>query len=176
MAEFLSDVQTLREKARQEIGKGPVTAAYGADLERVIDVLNTALATEIVCVLRYRQHHFAAKGVHGETVAEEFLVHSNEEQEHADKLAARITQLGGLPDFNPATVAQRSHSQYETSTDLTEMIRENLIAERIAIQSYTEIIGWLGDADPTTRRVFEDILSVEEEHADDMLGFLEKSS
>ncbi|MFE3200518.1 ferritin-like domain-containing protein [Embleya sp. NPDC055664] len=176
MSEFLSDVETLRAKARQQMDKGPVTAAYGADLERVVEVLNTALATEIVCVLRYRQHHFAAKGVHGETVAEEFLVHSNEEQEHADKLAARITQLGGVPDFDPSTAAGRAHSQYETSSDLTEMIRENLVAERIAIQAYTEIIGWLGDGDPTTRRVIEDILSVEEEHADDMLGFLEKSS
>lgn len=176
MADFLSDVETLRAKARNEIDKGPVTAAYGADLKRVIEVLNTALATEIVCVLRYRQHHFAAKGVHGETVAAEFLAHSNEEQQHADKLAERIAQLGGLPDFDPSTAAKRAHSQYETSTDLTEMIRENLVAERIAIQSYTEIITWLGDGDPTTRRVFEEILAVEEEHADDMLGLLEKSS
>lgn len=175
MAEFLTDVEELRAKARREMSKGPVTEAYGADVARVIDVLNVALATEVVCTLRYRQHHFAAKGLDGETVANEFLVHSNEEQQHSDKLAARIAQLGGKPDYDPATVATRAHSQYETSSDLTEMIRENLVAERIAIQSYTEIINWLGSGDPTTRRVFEDILSVEEEHADDMLNLLEKN-
>jgi bacterioferritin len=174
MADFLTDVETLRKQAREEMEKGPVTAAYRADVGRVIEVLNTALATEIVCTLRYRQHHFAAKGLESEAVAAEFLVHANEEQEHADRLAERVSQLGGTADLDPATLTARSHSQYETSTSLTEMIRENLVAERIAIASYTEIIGWLGDGDPTTRRLFEDILSVEEEHADDMLNFLEK--
>lgn len=174
MADFLTDVETLRKQAREDMEKGPVTAAYTADVNRVIEVLNAAVATEIVCTLRYRQHHFAAKGIEAEAVAAEFLVHANEEQEHADRLAERISQLGGTPDLNPDSLTGRSHSQYQTSTDLTEMIKENLVAERIAIASYTEIINWLGPSDPTTRRVFEDILSVEEEHADDMLNFLEK--
>jgi bacterioferritin len=176
MADFLTDVETLRKQAREEMERGPVTAAYSADLDRVIEVLNVSLATETVCNLRYRQHHFAAKGLQADAVAAEFLVHANEEQEHADRLAERISQLGGTPDLDPDSLTVRSHSQYETSTDLTEMIRENLVAERIAIASYTEIIGWIGDGDPTTRRLFEDILTVEEEHADDMLNFLEKMS
>jgi bacterioferritin len=174
MPDFLTDVTTLREQARQEIEKGPVTAAYKADVDRVIEVLNVALATEIVCTLRYRQHHFAAKGLDAEPVSAEFLVHANEEQEHADRLATRIGQLGGTPDMNPDTLTGRSHAQYETADSLETMIRENLIAERIAIASYTEIINWIGDDDPTTRRLFEDILTVEEEHADDLLGFLDK--
>jgi bacterioferritin len=174
MADFLTDVQTLRAQARAEIEKGPVTSAYKADVNRVIEVLNASLATELVCVLRYRQHHFAAKGLDAEPVAQEFLVHAQEEQDHADRLATRISQLGGTPDMNPDTLTARSHAQYETSEDLVEMIRENLVAERIAIASYTEIINWLGEGDPTTRRLYEDILSVEEEHADDLLGFLEK--
>jgi bacterioferritin len=174
MADFLTDVETLRKQAREEMEKGPVTAAYKADVNRVIEVLNASLATETVCVLRYRQHHFAAKGLEAEAVAAEFLVHANEEQEHADRLAERISQLGGTPDLNPETLAARSHSEYQTSTSLTEMIKENLVAERIAIASYTEIAQWIGEGDPTTRRIYEDILSVEEEHADDMLNFLEK--
>jgi bacterioferritin len=174
MADFLTDVDTLRKQAREEIEKGPVTAAYKADRERVIEVLNTALATEIVCVLRYRQHHFAAKGLESEAVAEEFLVHANEEQGHADQLAQRISQLGGTADMNPSTLTERAHSQYETSDSLIEMIRENLVAERIAIASYTEIANWIGEGDPTSRRIIEEILAVEEEHADDMLNFLQK--
>ena len=174
MADFLTDVQTLRKQAREEIEKGPITSAYQADVSRVIDVLNAALATELVCVLRYRQHHFSAKGLDAEPVAAEFLVHATEEQDHADRLAARIAQLGGTPDLNPDTLTARSHSEYATSDSLTEMIRENLVAERIAIASYTEIINWLGDGDPTTRRLYEGILAVEEEHADDLLGFLER--
>jgi bacterioferritin len=170
---FLTDVKTLRARAREEINKGPVTAAYGADLERVLDVLNQSLATEIVCVLRYRQHHFAASGLQSGSVAEEFLQHSLEEQEHADLLAARIVQLGGIPDFNPETVTGRAHSEYTTADELREMIKENLIAERIAITTYTEIITWLGTGDPTTRRVIEQILATEEEHAEDMLSLLE---
>jgi bacterioferritin len=173
MADFLTDVTTLRAQAREEIQRGPVTAAYGADRDRVIDVLQTALATEIVCVLRYRQHHFAAKGLNSEAVAAEFLVHATEEQGHADQLAERINQLGGTPDLNPDTLSSRSHSEYQTAPGLTDMIKENLIAERIAIASYTEIINWIGDGDVTTRRLFEEILAVEEEHADDMLNFLE---
>lgn len=174
MGEFLTDVQTLRERARQEIEKGPVTSAYGADVQRVIKVLNEALATELVCVLRYKQHYYAATGLQAEPVAAEFLQHSQEEQDHADRLAARIAQLGGKPDFNPDTLTSRSHSEYKTANALLEMIKEDLIAERIAIASYTEIITWLADGDPTTRRLFESILEVEEEHADDLIGFLEK--
>jgi bacterioferritin len=175
MADFLTDVKTLREQAREEIEKGPVTASYGADRDRVIEVLNTSLATELVCVLRYRQHHFAAKGLESEAVAAEFLVHATEELGHADQLAMRIGQLGGVPDMNPDTLTARSHAEYQTAASLHEMITENLIAERIAIASYTEIINWIGAGDPTTRRLFEDILVVEEEHADDMLNFLEKT-
>jgi bacterioferritin len=174
MAEFLTDVRALRDRARQEIEKGPITPAYGADSERVIKVLNEALATEIVCVLRYKQHHYQAKGINAEPVAAEFLEHAREEQDHADRLAARITQLGGSPDFNPDTLTGRSHSEYRTASDLIDMIKENLVAERVAITSYTEIIKWLGDGDVTTRRLFEDILAVEEEHADDMINYLEK--
>jgi bacterioferritin len=174
MQEFLTDVQTLRDRARAQMEAGPITDAYKADRERVIQVLNEALATEIVCTLRYRQHHFTAKGLDAEPVAAEFLVHANEEQEHADRLATRIAQLGGTPDLNPDTLTQRSHAEYATADSLETMIKENLVAERIAIASYTEIINWIGDGDPTTRRLFEDILTVEEEHADDLLGFLEK--
>lgn len=173
MADFLTDVTRLRERARQQIEKGPVTAAYGADLDRVIAVLNESLATEIVCVLRYKQHHYAAKGINAEPVAAEFLKHATEEQDHADRLAARITQLGGSPDFNPDTLTARAHSEYRTAPELIEMIKENLVAERIAIASYSEIISWLGNGDVTTRRLFEEILAVEEEHADDMLNYLE---
>ncbi|WP_214367835.1 bacterioferritin [Pseudonocardia sp. H11422] len=172
MADFLTDVQTLRERARAEIDKGPVTPAYGADVGRVITVLNEALATEIVCVLRYKQHHYAATGLNAEPVAEEFAEHAAEEQDHADRLAERISQLGGTPDMNPETLVGRAHSQYTTADHLIEMIKENLVAERVTIASYTEIVKWLGDSDVTTRRLFEDILAVEEEHADDMINFL----
>lgn len=174
MAEFLTDVKTLRERARQEIGKGPITSAYGADLPRVIQVCNEALATEIVCVLRYKRHHFTATGIHAESVAAEFLEHANEEQQHADLLAQRIVQLGGEPDFNPDTLSTRSHAEYDESLDLIEMIKEDLIAERVAIASYTEIVQWLGDGDPTTKRIFEQLLAQEEEHADDLRGLLER--
>jgi bacterioferritin len=174
MADFLTDVKTLRKQARAQLKKGPVTAAYGADLDRVLEVLSTSLATELVCVLRYRQHHFAAKGLDAEPVAAEFLVHANEEQGHADQLAERISQLGGTPDLNPDTLTARSHSEYRTATSLVEMIKENLVAERIAIATYTEIINWIDQGDPTTRRLYEEILAVEEEHADDMLNFLDK--
>ena len=173
MADFLTDVHALRAQARAEIMNGPVTDAYNADLPRVIELLNIALATEIVCTLRYRQHHFMARGLDSEPVAQEFLQHSNEEQGHADLLAARITQLGGTPDLDPERVVGRAHSEYVPATGLRQMIQENLVAERIAIASYTEMIGWLGDGDPTTRRVLEEILAREEEHADDMLTFLE---
>ncbi|GAA2283328.1 ferritin-like domain-containing protein [Actinomadura sp. NPDC048955] len=174
MAEFLTDIKTLRERARQEIDKGPITEAYGADVERVIQVCNEALATEIVCVLRYKRHYYTATGIHAETVASEFLQHAAEEQQHADMLAERIVQLGGEPDFSPDTLTTRAHAEYNSSLDLVEMLKEDLVAERIAIASYTEIIQWLGDGDPTTKRVFEQILAQEEEHADDLRGFLER--
>jgi bacterioferritin len=174
MAEFLTDIKTLRERARNEIDKGPVTDAYGADLSRVLQVLNEALATEIVCVLRYKRHHYTASGLYSEPVAAEFLEHAQEEQAHADKLAQRIVQLGGKPDFDPDTLSSRSHTPYDSSSDLIEMIREDLVAERVAVASYTEICQWLGDKDPTTRRVFEELLAQEEEHADDLRGLLER--
>ncbi|MBR7673665.1 ferritin-like domain-containing protein [Streptomyces daliensis] len=173
MADFLTDVQTLRDKARDDIMSGPVTSSYGTDVGKVIELLNVALATELICVLRYRQHHFTASGLDSEPVAAEFLEHSNEEQDHADQLADRIVQLGGDPLFDPSALAGRAHSEYVTATDLSEMVRENLVAERVAIASYTEMINWIGSADPTTRRVLETILAKEEEHADDMLTFLE---
>lgn len=174
MADFLTDVKTLRERARREIGKGPITEAYGADLPRVIQVCNEALATEIVCVLRYKRHFYTATGLHAEGVAAEFQEHAAEEQEHADRLAERIVQLGGEPDFNPDTLTSRSHAEYHEGLDLIEMIQEDLVAERVAIESYTEIVQWLGDGDPTTRRIFEDLLAQEEEHADDLRGLLER--
>ncbi|GAA1367031.1 ferritin-like domain-containing protein [Streptomyces beijiangensis] len=174
MADFLTDIKTLRERARREIGKGPVTDAYGADLPRVIQILNEALATEIVCTLRYKRHYFTATGMYSEPVAAEFLEHAREEQEHADKLATRIVQLGGEPDFDPDTLTSRSHAEYDASAGLAKMVEEDLVAERVAIASYTEIVQWLGDRDPTTRRVFEDLLAQEEEHADDLRGLLEQ--
>ncbi|NUW37365.1 bacterioferritin [Nonomuraea sp. SMC257] len=174
MAEFLTDITTIRERARAEIGKGPITDAYGADLERVIQVCNEALATELVCVLRYKRHYYTASGIQSESVAQEFLEHAGEEQEHADKLAARIVQLGGEPDFNPDTLTKRSHSQYDASRGLIDMIKEDLVAERVAVATYTEIIQWLGERDITTRRVFEELLAKEEEHADDMQSLLER--
>jgi bacterioferritin len=170
---FVLDVEKIRADARQHMDEGPVTASYGADREVVLKLLNDSLATEIVCVLRYKRHYFMAKGIHSEAVAQEFLEHANEEQEHADTLAERIVQLGGEPDFAPQGLASRSHSEYKEGGNLIEMIRENLIAERIAIDTYREIIRYLGDKDVTTRRLFEDILAVEEEHADDMADLLE---
>lgn len=172
MEEFLTDVKTLRERARENIDKGPVTDAYGADLERVIFVLNQALATELVCVLRYKRHYFTADGLNAQAAADEFLEHAGEEQDHADQIAARIQQLGGKPDFNPETLTGRSHSEYDSSEELEAMIREDLVAERVAIAAYSEIVNWLGDGDPTTRRLLEEILAVEEEHAEDMLDLL----
>jgi len=173
MKEFLTDVKTLRERARENMDQGPVTDAYGADLERVLFVLNQALATELVCVLRYKRHYYTAQGINAQPAADEFLQHAAEEEGHADQIAARITQLGGEPDFNPDSLTGRSHSEYDSSSELEEMIREDLVAERIAIASYSEIISWLGDGDPTTRRMLEEILAVEEEHAEDMLDLLD---
>ncbi|MEY2470621.1 MAG: bacterioferritin [Actinomycetota bacterium] len=171
---FLTDVDTLRKRARASIEQGPITEAYGADRKRVIEVLNQALATELVCVLRYKRHYFMAQGINASGVAAEFLQHATEEQGHADQIALRITQLQGEPDFNPEGLAMRSHAQYVEGNSLREMIREDLVAERIAIESYSEIAKWLGDGDPTTRRLMEQILAVEEEHANDMLDLLEE--
>lgn len=173
---FLTDVKTLRERARQQIEQGPVTDAYGADRLRVIDVLNEALATELVCYLRYTRHYYAASGLSAASVATEFLEHAGEELGHANQIAARITQLQGLPDFNPDVLTARSHAEYVEGTDLLDMVREDLVAERVAIASYTEIIQWLGDKDPTTRNLLETILANEEEHADDLLSILSEMS
>ncbi len=170
--EFLSDVEELRRRARQHIGDGAVTAGYGADREKVIAVLNEALATEIVCVLRYKRHYFMATGIHANAVAEEFQQHATEEQGHADRIAGRITQLGGEPNFSPEGLASRSHSEYVEGNSLVDMIREDLVAERVAIESYSEIIRFLGDRDVTTRRMMEEILENEEEHADDLRDLL----
>lgn len=173
MSDFLTDVETLRERARAEMDKGPITEAYGSDVKRVIEVLNQVLATELVCNLRYRRHFYMAKGLNSGPVASEFLEHANEEQQHADMVAERITQLQGEPDFNPSTLTARSHAEYKEGNGLLDMVREDLVAERIAIASYQEIARWLGDGDPTSRRVIETILAVEEEHADDLLNLLE---
>ncbi|MDF3035514.1 MAG: putative Bacterioferritin [Paucimonas sp.] len=170
---FLSDIQTLRARARQHIEEGAVTAGYAADRDTVLKLLNEALATEIVCVLRYRRHYFMAKGIHSQGVANEFLEHSNEEQQHADQIAERIVQLGGEPNFSPEGLSARSHAEYVEGTSLIEMIREDLVAERVAIESYMEMIRYIGDKDPTSRRMLEDILAVEEEHADELADLLE---
>jgi bacterioferritin len=169
---FMTDIATLRERARARMSEGPITDAYGADRSQVINVLNQALATEIVCVLRYKRHYFMADGLNSGPVAAEFLQHANEEMAHADQIALRITQLQGEPDFSPAGIGDRSHSEYVEGDGLVDMIKEDLVAERIAIESYAEIVQWLGDKDPTTRRMMEDILAVEEEHADDLLNLL----
>jgi bacterioferritin len=175
VAEFLTDIKTLRERARQKIEEGPITSAYGADRERVIEVLNEALATEIVCVLRYKRHYFTSRGIHSQAVAAEFLQHATEEQGHADEIALRITQLQGLPNFDPEGLTTRSHAEYDDSETIREMLTEDLVAERVAIESYSEVIRWLGDNDVTTRRMLETILAVEEEHADDLLNLLDET-
>jgi len=171
---FLTDIKTLRERARQHIENGAVTSGYSADRETVIKLLNEALATEIVCVLRYRRHYFMASGINAESVASEFLQHANEEQGHADQIAHRIVQLQGEPDFNPEGLLTRSHAEYVEGTTLTDMIKEDLVAERIAIDSYREMITYFGNQDVTTRRLMEEILAVEEEHADDLVNMLQK--
>ena len=170
---FLTDIKEIRRRARQQIMEGAVTPDYRGDRETVVRVLNQALATEIVCVLRYKRHHHMAKGIHSQAVAEEFLEHANEEQGHADQIAERITQLDGAPNFSPEGMLTRSHSEYVEGDTLLDMIREDLVAERIAIESYSEIIRYLADNDPTSRRMMEAILANEEEHAEDMKSLLE---
>jgi bacterioferritin len=169
---FLTDVATLRQRARQHMDSGAVTANYGADPKVVVDVLNAALATEVVCVLRYKRHYFMAQGIASESVKNEFAEHATEEQEHADRIAERIVQLGGEPDLDPDTLTKRSHSEYKPGTSLVDMLREDLVAERVAIESYREIVEWLHGKDSTTKRMLEEILAVEEEHAEDIQSLL----
>ncbi|MEP6995894.1 MAG: ferritin-like domain-containing protein [Acidobacteriota bacterium] len=173
---FLSDVKELRARARRHVEKGAVIDTYRPDRGTVVRILNEALATEIVCVLRYRRHYFMAAGIHAKAIADEFLEHSTEEQGHADLIAQRITQLDGEPNFNPEGLLTRSHSEYVEGDTLIDMIREDLVAERVAIESYTEMIQYLGADDPTTRRMLEGILANEEEHAEDMKSLLETIS
>ena len=171
---FVSDIQELRKRARQHIENGAVTEGYKVDRETAIKLLNEALATEIVCVLRYKRHYYAATGIHSEGVKAEFLEHANDEQQHADQIAERITQLGGEPNLNPDGMLTRSHSEYVEGTSIVDMIKEDLVAERIAIESYSEIIRFFGDGDPTSRRLMEEILAKEEEHANDMADLLRR--
>jgi len=173
MKNRLIEVQGLRKRARQHLDGGAVTAGYDADRETVLKRLNESLATEIVCVLRYRRHHFMAQGIQSKSSADEVLVHSNEEQGHADPLAGRIVQLGGEPDFSPQGLAERSHAEYVEGAALEDMIKEDLVAERIAIDSYRDFIQYLDDKDSTTRRMLESILAVEEQHADELAGLLQ---
>jgi bacterioferritin len=168
----LTDVKTLRTRARKHIEEGAVTAGYSADRTAVLALLNDALATEIVCVLRYRRHHFMARGIDAKSTADEFLIHSNEEQAHADRIAERIVQLGGQPDFAPDGLSGRSHAEYVAGGSLVEMIKEDLVAERIAIDSYRELIHYLSEQDPTTSQMLKEILAVEEQHADELADLL----
>ena len=169
----LTDTQTLRKRARQHVEEGAVTTGYAADRTAVIQLLNEALATELVCVLRYKRHYFMAKGIHSESVKPEFLQHANEEMAHAHSIAQRITELGGEPNFSPDGLSSRSHAEYMPGDSLVSMIKEDLIAERIAIESYRELVAYLGNNDPTTQRMIKEILAMEEEHADDMSSLLE---
>ena len=171
---FLSDLKAIRQRARQHMEQGAVTAGYRGDRETVIRILNEALATEIVCVLRYKRHYYMASGLSAQAVADEFLQHANEEQVHADQIAGRIVQLGGAPNFSPDGILTRSHSEYVEGDTLVEMIREDLVAERVAIDSYRDMIAYLGNDDPTTRRMLEGILAMEEEHADDLVSLLQE--
>src|SRR5579859_1577533 len=170
---FMTDIQTLRRRAREHIERGAITSGYAGDLGTVIRLLNEALATEIVCVLRYKRHYFMAKGINADSVAQEFAEHAAEEQQHADQIAQRIVQLGGEPDFSPQGLAARSHAEYVEGDSLLDMIKEDLVAERIAIDSYREMIEYLGKNDSTSRRLMEEILAKEEEHADDLVSLLE---
>jgi bacterioferritin len=174
MGQFTADIKKLRERARRHMEQGAVTEGYKADRQQVIKVLNEVLATEIVCVLRYKRHYFMASGINSESVKDEFLQHANEEQQHADWVAQRIVQLNGEPNLNPEGLASRSHSEYVEGSDLASMIKEDLVAERIAIESYSEIVRWLGNDDPTTRKLIEDILKTEEEHAEDLSSLLKR--
>lgn len=171
---FQADIEAIRKRAREKMEDGAITGAYKADPNKVVEVLNEALATEIVCNMRYRNHYYMASGIHAESVAAEFKEHATQEQEHADWISERITQLGGRPNWNPEGLTTRAHAEYKECDELEDMIRENLVAERIAIETYAAIARWLGSDDPTTRRLMERILEVEEEHADDMRSLLEQ--
>jgi bacterioferritin len=170
--DFLDSIEEIRRRARAHIERGAVTEEYRAPIETVIRLLNEALATEIVCVLRYKRHYFMASGIHAQAVAAEFLEHANEEQQHADQIAARIVQLQGEPNFSPEGLSARSHAEYVEGKSLLDMIREDLVAERVAIDSYSQMIRFIGDRDPTTRVLLEGILAAEEEHADDLANLL----
>ena len=170
---FVSDIENIRKRARKDIEQGAMTAGYSADRSTVVKLLNHALATELVCVLRYKYHYYMASGIHAQGIKAEFLQHATEEQGHADLLAERITQLAGKPNLSPEGLLSRSHADYVEGHDLVDMIKEDLIAERIAIDSYREIIDYLGTDDPTTRRMLEGILAMEEEHAEDMNTLLD---
>ena len=172
MKPFISDISKIRDRARAQIEDGAATAGYKADREQVIKILNEVLATELVCMLRYKRHYFTVDGIFSDSIRAEFLEHANEEQQHADMVAARIVQLNGEPDFEPKNLATRSHAQYSEGDDAVSMIREDLVAERIAIETYTEIARWLGEDDPTSRRLIEQILEKEEEHAEDLVTLL----
>lgn len=175
MPPFASDIKKIRNRARQHIADGAITGAYKADRKQVVKVLNEALATELVCVLRYKRHYFMASGMNADSVKEEFLLHATEEQAHADAICNRIVQLNGEPNLDPEGLTTRSHSEYAEGKDLSSMIKEDLVAERIAIETYSEIVRWLGDGDPTSRRLMEQILEKEEEHAEDMASLLAKA-
>jgi bacterioferritin len=172
---FLTDIKTLRKRAREHMEQGAMTPGYKADRDVVVKLLNEALATEIVCVLRYKRHYFMASGINADSVAAEFLQHATDEQTHADQIAQRIVQLGGEPNFSPEGLLTRSHAEYVEGDTLTDMIKEDLVAERIAIDSYREMIIYLGNNDSTTRRMMEGILAMEEEHADDLVSLLEET-
>ncbi|HLH75492.1 MAG TPA: ferritin-like domain-containing protein [Candidatus Binataceae bacterium] len=174
MGDFLADVEAIRQHARQNMESGAVTGGYAADRERVIKVLNDVLATELVCTLRYMRHYYMASGINSESVKAEFLQHAKEEEEHTNWVAERIVQLRGAPNYNPEGLATRSHAQYAEGNSLVDMIREDLVAERIAIETYSEIVRWLSTDDPSTRRLIERILEVENKHAEDMVTLLEK--
>ncbi|MPZ48812.1 MAG: bacterioferritin [Dehalococcoidia bacterium] len=169
---FLSDIEELRRRAREDMESGAVTPAYGLDLNRAISILNSVLASEIVCVLRYKRHYFMAQGLNAEPIAQEFLQHANDEQLHADQVALRITQLGGAPDFNPEGLLSRGVAEYHEGDTLIEMIKEDLVAERVVIMWYADLVRWFGDADNTSRRLMEDLLAKEEEHANDLADLL----
>jgi bacterioferritin len=169
---YISDVETIRNRARQHMERGAVTPDYPEGRAQICQLLNEALATEIVCVLRYKRHYYSVRGSAGKVAAAEFLEHANEEQAHADRIAERIAQLGGEPDFNPATLLARSHSEYDAHESLRAMLEADLFAERVAIESYREMVRYFGDRDPTSRRMMEELLAAEEEHADDLVNLL----
>jgi bacterioferritin len=170
--QFLSDIQEIRRRAREHIERGALTEGYKADRQTVLRLLNEALATEIVCTLRYKRHYYMARGLTSLSIEKEFLEHANDEQDHADRIAERIAELEGEPDYDPAGLATRSHSEYSEGEDIMDMLKEDLIAERIAVESYSEIVRFLGEDDPTSRRLMEDILAKEEEHANDLVDLI----